>query len=337
MKQATRSTLHLVLPVYSPEDGDIEDARYELCLAKESVQALNPNVIPLRCYGKRDLLLNKGISVRYQLRNKLNVGYDDIVMLIDGTGKIDFSAIPDFIKKFSADQEVGFLFAQRPWEHETWGMTEERKEIELFENFLIQSKLSVMNRIPEKSNHLFYANGKYKHFRDLQCGCWAFRGKHFAAVVEKLTAFHYELEVDVFIAAFEVFAHLKADGKRIDSSFISYVPVTLTGKAVKESRENCKSQMRNLAEAIDEHGAAVGDVDIARCIEAVKLLLKGKQSNFEFRDNIAKLVSICTRLGIKEQEFAEASSTWRRHLANRRLAKTRELETYWELVRLFYS
>lgn len=323
----------ILLPVYSKDGEVFEDARYDLCWRHGSLDSirtagLTPRIVEAKSYGMEDLLLGKGLSVRFKFLNKLDVQDDDIVMLIDGTAKIDYKAIEDFLSTFQADSDVGFLFGQRPVDHETWGMTPERKEIERFENFLILEALKRQGLIPPANEHLL--DGTHGLFWDLQCGCWGFRGKYFKPVAERLTASDYDLEVDVFLAAFRVARELAMPG-----SFIQYVRVTLAEMAQPLTRRQCSDVMARLSEKLNsgDSDKKPTEKDVACVLESALLLLSKKQSNFQPRSSIVKLASVSLALGITEEQYFDGKATWQQKSA---FSTSAPFARYWSAADLLY-
>lgn len=313
MSSTPRRILHLVAPLYFPGDVAIEKARWDLCWEHPAVERVRkrPDIytkpVQIFSFGSPDLVLGKGLAVRFQFRQRVDAKDDDIVMLIDGTGKIDFSAVEQFVQRFDADPEVGFLFAQRSGSDGTWAMTPERKEIELFENYLILNALMRMGLLQEDgARHL--RDHQTKQFLDLQCGCWAFRGQHFNSVRQYLTAFHYDLEVDIFVAAFKVWNEPKHRGKE---KFLDFMPVRLAGKDEPLTKQVCERALERFRKHLDA-ADLVSDVEIGRIAESARLLAGAKQSNFQFKDNMAKLAAISLSLGITRDQYIEARADGRR-------------------------
>lgn len=266
--------------------------------------------------------------MRFRFANELDdVQKYDLVILIDGTGKIDFTAVEDLLNMFEADthKEVGFVFGRRKPDHLTWGMTPERKELERFENHLIKHALQVKGLFPPRQKiEPLLSRGEFK---DLQCGCWGFRGEHFGDVVRNLTASHYDLEIDVFVSAFRIW---QLPRNRQRNRFVRYADVTLAGREEDVTRRTCIKELEDLTAALEKKPFGVTDADVGRAVESASLLLRQRQSNFKPKDNIFKLAAIAVSLGVGPQEYQSSRQKWARRRLNADVMSA--MRKYWELA-----
>lgn len=143
----------------------------------------------------------KGLLVRGKLlsiTNKLDIAEreEGFVVLVDGSGKIDYDCILDIIEALTGGENIVLGCRHK----DSFGIKDERKNIELFENFLVSEKFKIM--LP-----------------DAQCGCWGFR----ANLLKKLplTANSYEIELDLLISALD---------SRLD---VCFLPVNIIEEATK--------------------------------------------------------------------------------------------------------
>lgn len=132
-------------------------------------------------YDSSDLV-PKGKWVLQCLSNVLekqsNANYSDhdVIILIDGSGKIDFSGALTIAERLAIGDKI--ILGRRSDPAKT--MAEHRVRIERFENFLVSEKYHV--ELP-----------------DAQCGCWGFQGELLKAF--PLLAQSYAIELDILIAA----------------------------------------------------------------------------------------------------------------------------------------
>lgn len=100
---------------------------------------------------------------------------ETFVVLVDGSGTIEWGGVATVCRLL---KEAEVVLAKRPGTD--WGIPEDRKRIERFENFLVEERFRVA--LP-----------------DAQCGCWGFRASVMQAL--PLTALGYEIELDLLISA----------------------------------------------------------------------------------------------------------------------------------------
>lgn len=329
--KSSKRRLYLVVPVYHSEPS-VEEAREDLCRNHPAVRrvrrAIDTRFIVIKSRGRDDLVLGKGLSVRFRLANELdNVREHDLIILVDGTGKIDFSAVENLVSAFEADtkREVGFLFGRRKSDHPTWGMTVERKELERFENCLIKTALQRKGWLPTTQRlQPLLAKGQFK---DLQCGCWGFRGEHFLDVLKSLTASHYDLEIEVFVSSFKIWRFPR---NRQRSKFIKFADVTLASMSEDTTRKACIAELDSFTASLERRQADITNVDVSRVIETAGLLLDKKQTNFKAKDSIFKLAAIAVNLGVTQREYLDTKRMWtKRHLSG---TVKSAMDNYWGLA-----
>lgn len=145
---------------------------------------------------------------------------DSYYLMIDGSGAFDYSNIFLVLDKLCGIPRYDVVFGKRP--PGNCGMAIWRKNVELFEEYLIYEKFG--------RDNLQNITGQ-KELPDSQAGCWGLRlgvMKHVP-----LTARNYELEYDLLISAIESKVHIGFTdplimaprnatdfGKEVDSSSI---------------------------------------------------------------------------------------------------------------------
>lgn len=119
----------------------------------------------------------KGIFVRRTLIRITNDAplKNTIIILIDGSGKIKFDSVIQIINAL----EKGYYDVVMGARGKSWAIDPERQAIELFENFLIETRYACV--LP-----------------DAQCGCWGFHGD--LLKMFPFTANAYEIELDLIIS-----------------------------------------------------------------------------------------------------------------------------------------
>ncbi len=143
-------------------------------------------------YGKGT---NKGKLIRERISSILsilknassNIFERSFVILIDGTGRINYDSVITVLKSLISGEEL--ILGCRMGK---FAISKKRRSVELFENFLVSEKYKV-------------------HLPDAQCGCWGFR----LTVKEHLPfdSEQYSVEIELLINALK---------NNID---ISYVPI----------------------------------------------------------------------------------------------------------------
>lgn len=131
------------------------------------------------------------------------------VILIDGSGKIVYDSVFNVLKTFENGSEVILGCRQ----HGRWGIPEDRKRIEVFENFLVSEKYKI--QLP-----------------DAQCGCWGIRGDILKNI--SLTAMGYEIELDLITCALE---------SNLD---ICFAPIKINPSRTKKSSFKIEHHIRKL-------------------------------------------------------------------------------------------
>lgn len=145
----------------------------------------------------------KGLIIRGKMLsiiNKLDVAEreESFIILIDGSGKIEYNCVLSVIKALVHGENI--ILGCR--HSASYGIKDDRKNIELFENFIVSEKFKI--KLP-----------------DAQCGCWGLRTNLLKKI--SLTANGYEIELDLLVSA-------------LDSSLdICYFPVKIVEEATKIS------------------------------------------------------------------------------------------------------
>ncbi|MBF0456585.1 MAG: hypothetical protein HQK99_01655 [Nitrospirae bacterium] len=168
-------------------EENYKDAKIEyLVAATDQVDRIGEGI-----YIKYDGVTPKGLMVRGKLLSvfKEPIDTEGYLILIDGSGKIVYDAVREVLEALTKGKHV--VLGCRP---KGYGISEERKAIEMFENFLLEEKYGVV--LP-----------------DAQCGCWGVRVSNLKDI--PLTANSYEIELDLVSSSIE------------HSLCISYVPVEI--------------------------------------------------------------------------------------------------------------
>lgn len=167
----------------------------------------------LACTGEQDII--NGLQIKYEgmtqkglmVRSKILSVIDKIdvvdreqsfVVLIDGSGKIDYNCALGVIGALVNGENIVLGCRHKG----SFGIPDDRKNIEIFENFLVSEKFKI--KLP-----------------DAQCGCWGLRANLLKRL--SLTAVGYEIELDLLVSALEA---------RID---ICFFPVKIIESATKIS------------------------------------------------------------------------------------------------------
>jgi hypothetical protein len=108
-----------------------------------------------------------------------NYSDHDVVVMMDGSGKIDFSGACKIAERLAAGDRLVLGYRKDPRET----MDGKRVDIEAFENFLVECCYKVA-------------------LRDAQCGCWGFQGQMLSKL--PLIAQSYAIEIDILIAALSI-------------------------------------------------------------------------------------------------------------------------------------
>ena len=141
-----------------------------------------------------DRLVPKGLCVRLELiaildeldQRDLERRNDSYFILIDGSGAFSYDSIISILSELGHQRPV-VLGIRDP--QSAWGMGPGRKQVELFEKFLLEHRYS--ERIATKL--------QVRELPDAQAGCW---GIHLGRLKElPLTARQYGLEFDLIATA----------------------------------------------------------------------------------------------------------------------------------------
>lgn len=141
-------------------------------------------------------IVNKGLAVRLHIltildwidRNDPSHRDDSYYVMIDGTGAFDFSNIFLVIDKLCGIPRYDVVLGKRPDDNS--GMAEWRKDIELFEEYVMAKSLDI-SRLSALNDH--------EEFPDSQAGCWGLRLSVMKDI--SLTARSYELEFDLLTSS----------------------------------------------------------------------------------------------------------------------------------------
>lgn len=292
------TNVYIYLPYYDRIEG-VEKARSRIFVTSDTLQKLekaygkeNVHVKPITCGGNENIIIPKGLTIRSRLYSdieEISKEEDTIVCLIDGTGKIDYAAINTVVEQFTQNEKIVFVFGSRKGQT-NWGISEERKQIECFENYLISKKHQ--GNITKLAFN-FKAWEKYENdyiLPDGQCGCWGFQGKVIKDLLPVLTASSYEIECDLLITCLEK----EWKFKFIDVKMANYTTLNTTYKKLWNTIKKVVNGLPLKKEDIPISREEAGFI----LREFSNLLIPLKQSNFVYKDNLTKLHYLSLRLGL---------------------------------------